>query len=134
MGDTYKGNYQNGIKSGYGVYTWPDGSKYKGYWENDVVSGYGKMYDAEGKLTEKGFYSNGGYIGDSKNKSNDDQIGSGWFEYSGDDLYLYQQRDGDWWAKNVNTQREYNISNNTKYQSSVDLLNVAKAKDQLIAK
>ena len=29
-GHTYEGEYQNGIKCGYGAYTWPDGKKYEG--------------------------------------------------------------------------------------------------------
>jgi len=125
-GSKYKGNWKNGLKSGYGVYTWKDGSEYKGYWVNDSRTGYGKVYDDKGEITEKGFYSDDVYVGNSKS--------TGWFQYSGDELYLYQQRDGDWWAKNVNTQKEYNISTNAKYESSVNLLNAAKDKDELIAK
>jgi hypothetical protein len=32
------------VPNGYGVYTWPDGSRYEGDWLNGVKNGRGKYY------------------------------------------------------------------------------------------
>jgi hypothetical protein len=42
---------------------------------------------------------------------------------TGNKKYVYQVRDCKWIAKNTKTNKEFNISDNPKYQSSVDILN-----------
>lgn len=46
--DAYKGNLLNGLKDGYGVYTWSNGEKYDGEWSNDMMNGTGAFYYASG--------------------------------------------------------------------------------------
>eukprot|EP00919_Chromeraceae_sp_WS-2016_P063815 GHVR01151030.1.p1 GENE.GHVR01151030.1~~GHVR01151030.1.p1 ORF type:complete len:107 (-),score=28.69 GHVR01151030.1:193-513(-) len=36
----YEGQWKGKMKHGYGVQSWPDGSKYEGKWANDVASGH----------------------------------------------------------------------------------------------
>lgn len=33
-GRKYKGQYQNNVKHGYGIFEWPNGKKYEGHWLN----------------------------------------------------------------------------------------------------
>ena len=48
-GHSYQGDYHYGIRDGYGVYTWPDGSKYSGNWTNGVSSGKGVKIWTDGR-------------------------------------------------------------------------------------
>ncbi len=36
------GSYKNGMKHGYGVYKWANGSMYKGNWVENRISEYGE--------------------------------------------------------------------------------------------
>ena len=36
-----KGNFKNGYRDGYGVYTWPSGETYKGHWKSGKKHGKG---------------------------------------------------------------------------------------------
>jgi cell division septation protein DedD len=73
---TYEGHWQDGVKNGQGIMTYPDGSKYIGQWKNDRRSGQGTYtyfdggkYEGQWKDGRKNgqgtyFYSDGGkYIG-----------------------------------------------------------------------
>ncbi|CAD8096789.1 unnamed protein product [Paramecium primaurelia] len=42
-GSSYDGEFKNGFFSGQGTYCWSDGSKYKGQWSNNKMNGYGEM-------------------------------------------------------------------------------------------
>ena len=42
-GDSYNGEWNNGLMHGYGEYTWSDGQKYAGDWENGKHDGRGFM-------------------------------------------------------------------------------------------
>jgi hypothetical protein len=55
----YRGHYSGDKKTGYGVYTWDNGWKYKGNFDNDYRNGYGELYDSEAELQYKGFWDNG---------------------------------------------------------------------------
>ncbi|KAJ3395940.1 hypothetical protein CcCBS67573_g09247 [Chytriomyces confervae] len=35
-GDEYDGSYENGVRSGYGVYKWKGGARYTGDYKNDL--------------------------------------------------------------------------------------------------
>lgn len=78
--DEYRGNFIDGKKEGFGIYTWSTGSTYEGNWKNDNKNGYGVYKNKEGFIYEgeylegkkegkgkllfpKGDY----YIGDFKN-------------------------------------------------------------------
>ena len=44
---TYKGDFQNGLKNGYGIFTWYDRTKlryYKGSFANDKFNGLGILF------------------------------------------------------------------------------------------
>jgi|LauGreDrversion4_2_1035121.scaffolds.fasta_scaffold15526_1 hypothetical protein len=55
-----------------------------------------------------------------------------WSKYPGDEMYIYQKRGEDWYAKNKKTGQEYNISDVDKYKSSVDNLEKALKAKKLI--
>jgi len=45
------------------------------------------------------------------------------YNYPGDKAYVYGYKDGKWYAKNVATNREFDLSTNPKWKSSIDNLN-----------
>jgi hypothetical protein len=47
-----KGDYVDGKKSGYGVYTYSDGRKYQGAWLDDKITGKGKLTYPNGDIYE----------------------------------------------------------------------------------
>lgn len=47
-GEVYDGDFKDGIKNGQGTYTWPDGSKYVGEWKDDMRHGQGIHTLADG--------------------------------------------------------------------------------------
>lgn len=77
-GETYKGQYYQGLKNGYGEQTTVQGSGYIGEWKNDLKHGKGRMAFANGDLYEGGF--NGGVV-EGKGKFYNQQTGS---VYEGD--------------------------------------------------
>ena len=56
-GDTYKGRFDDFIRSGHGVYTYSNGEKYEGFWYEDKKHGEGALTNAEGKRTH-GYWNN----------------------------------------------------------------------------
>lgn len=52
-GDTYKGNFINGVKTGNGIFEWSNGIKYDGEWNNGLFNGEGTYVFPNG-----GSYSN----------------------------------------------------------------------------
>ena len=48
----FEGDFKEDLRTGYGVYTWPDGRKYEGNWENDLRSGKGKLTLRNGSIYE----------------------------------------------------------------------------------
>ena len=38
---TYRGDYKNNVREGFGVYTWPTGYSYQGEWKDDKMDGNG---------------------------------------------------------------------------------------------
>lgn len=51
-GAVYNGEWRGQFREGYGIQTWPDGSKYEGYWLNDKANGQGRLYHADGDVYE----------------------------------------------------------------------------------
>jgi len=47
-GQTYRGNWQNGLCHGHGLHTWPSGAKYEGDWESGKITGRGVYQYADG--------------------------------------------------------------------------------------
>jgi serine/threonine protein kinase len=58
-GDRYSGNLRNGLPSGWGTYTWSDGSKYVGAWKDGKQHGAGTEFDAAGIVDFKGTWFEG---------------------------------------------------------------------------
>jgi len=55
----YEGKYNGyGLRHGYGVFTWANGTVYKGSWSNDLMHGEGTMLFANGEKYE-GYWSKG---------------------------------------------------------------------------
>jgi hypothetical protein len=54
--ETYVGHFAKSIRNGYGVFTYSDGKTYKGEWKDDYKTGYGEEYDADGSLICSGMY------------------------------------------------------------------------------
>ncbi|RXZ78818.1 hypothetical protein EBB07_25260 [Paenibacillaceae bacterium] len=47
-GEQYRGEMKDGLKHGYGIYTWKDGTKYEGDWRADFEHGIGEKYYSNG--------------------------------------------------------------------------------------
>jgi hypothetical protein len=48
----YEGNYVDDKKTGYGVFSWPSGSRYEGNFTEDFRDGFGLMHWADGTTYE----------------------------------------------------------------------------------
>ena len=95
-----------------------------------TISGF-KYYSNGRKIDTKGVKTNftcndpefkksnsGGNTGDGSN------VSQGWLsDPTGSKKYVYQLRDCKWFAKNTTTNKEFNISDDSKYNSSVQILN-----------
>lgn len=58
--DTFSGFYKDGLRDGYGVFTWKkDGQVYFGQWKNGNMHGYGYVMNTSGKTIQAGYYENG---------------------------------------------------------------------------
>ena len=51
-GDYYRGNFQQGMKNGFGIYQFKDSSRYEGSFINNQMSGKGVYYFANGDKYE----------------------------------------------------------------------------------
>lgn len=59
----YNGEFNNGRKSGTGIFKWKDGSYYEGEYKNDQKHGKGKYVSADRKTVHDGQWRNGKFIG-----------------------------------------------------------------------
>lgn len=57
-GDVYKGNWVEDKRHGAGEYTWHDGSRYKGNYSHGIRSGYGIYYYTNGTIYEGTWQNN----------------------------------------------------------------------------
>lgn len=79
-GDTYEGEFENGLFHGYGVYTFSNKNRYEGQFKSDVMSGDGTMT-----------YNNGNrYVGQFLNGKRN---GLGVLTYANGDVYKGEFRD-----------------------------------------
>lgn len=60
-GETYDGEWKEGIFDGQGTYTWLNGSSYSGGYRRGEEDGKGTFTDGNGKVT-KGIWSNEGFV------------------------------------------------------------------------
>lgn len=77
-GATYKGEWLNDVKHGFGTYKNPDGTVYEGDWKNNMKNGRGTIWRKRNKLTVKE------YIGEWKD---DKMEGEGSFYFENEDIY-----------------------------------------------
>ena len=61
-GNTYKGEYKEDERDGYGEMKWTDGSIYQGEWSRGIQHGYGKMIFPNG-IVKEGFFEFNVYKG-----------------------------------------------------------------------
>ena len=69
-GDIYDGNFEYGVKSGYGKYTRNDKVEFEGFWNDDLPNGNGELIFQGNNL--KGYFRNGVFIENSENEENRD--------------------------------------------------------------
>jgi hypothetical protein len=60
--DSYEGQFNKGLPSGKGKYTWADGTYYDGHWEDGYRQGAGKMVYKDSTVV--GYWKKDKYIGD----------------------------------------------------------------------
>ena len=116
---TYEGDFADGVRHGYGILIWDDGTRYEGNWVNNDWNGKGKIqysngtiYDGEWNNGEKTYgteyYKSGDkYIG---HFYNGDFNGEGTYYYSGGDKYVGKWEDG-----KENGEGTYYFSGGDKY-------------------
>ncbi|HAP02077.1 MAG TPA: hypothetical protein DCQ93_09160 [Bacteroidetes bacterium] len=68
-GDSYIGEWKNGIQDGYGRMDWKDGSFYYGHFSANVLDGKGYYHSAEGKIMD-GYFENGVFQGTTQDEKN----------------------------------------------------------------
>ena len=56
-GDSYEGEWADDQMHGQGTFTWSDGRKYVGEYKEGKKEGQGELYDAHGKATHKGVWT-----------------------------------------------------------------------------
>lgn len=49
MRNRYEGNWKKGVRDGFGVFYYANGSKYEGYWKDNMKEGYAFYTDENGK-------------------------------------------------------------------------------------
>eukprot|EP01016_Furgasonia_blochmanni_P033648 TRINITY_DN3537_c0_g1_i3.p1 TRINITY_DN3537_c0_g1~~TRINITY_DN3537_c0_g1_i3.p1 ORF type:complete len:259 (-),score=22.81 TRINITY_DN3537_c0_g1_i3:467-1243(-) len=54
----YEGEMKNHMRNGFGVQTWPDGSRFEGLWKDDQAEGNGRLVDKNGNWYEGEFCAN----------------------------------------------------------------------------
>lgn len=58
-GDSYIGNYKNGVREGQGIFKFGVGNTYDGEWKAGLQNGYGTSRNSKGEIVHEGEWSNG---------------------------------------------------------------------------
>ncbi len=156
-GDVYKGQWKDGKLTGQGIYKWKDGTVYEGGWKDGKQNGQGTnkwpdgaVYVGQFKddfLHGQGTYTNpngekfsGTWVDgklDGKTPEDLDKITQSNTEcaqptepthrYKDDKNYRYAKSGDCWWAKNINNNKWFNLTELVKtkpnFQVSIDRLN-----------
>ena len=56
---SHKGNWKQGIYTGFGIHWYMDGKMYWGNWKNNKADGYGRLYDENKKIEQQGTWKDG---------------------------------------------------------------------------
>ena len=110
-GDTYDGQYINGIREGYGVYRYANGEKYEGEWHLNLKHGIGRMsYFKKGEQDGEynGFWEHGRRHGEGVFTYKNGDVYSGWWKHGekeGTGTYTFKSTNmkmfGDWVAGQI---------------------------------
>ena len=156
-GEVYKGQWKDGKLNGQGIYKWKDGTVYEGQWKDGKKNGQGTnkwpdkaVYVGQYKddfLHGEGTYTNpngekfsGTWVDgtlDGKSPEDLDKITQSNTEctqptepthkYKDDKNYQYAKSGDCWWAKNINNNKWFNLTELVKtkpnFQISIDRLN-----------
>ena len=110
-GDVYKGQWKDDMINGTGTYTNPNGVKFSGTWVNEKLNG--KSLEDLDKIKQ----SNTGCAQPTKPTHS----------YKDDKNYQYAKSGDCWWAKNINNNKWFNLTElvktNSKIKTSIDKLN-----------
>jgi hypothetical protein len=129
----YIGEFKNGKIHGKGTYTSTNNIDFTGTWEAGDFLWKGNKFTlnqldklARFQDIETGLPPENKTPGTNKKVKNS---AADWYRYSDpkytDNNYYYQKRGNEWFAKNVNTNQEFNISVIPKYQKTTVNLNLA---------
>ncbi len=58
----YVGDFQHGVRTGYGIYYWHSGARHEGQWENNQRHGNGVYYNADGTVGKQGVWQNDTFV------------------------------------------------------------------------
>lgn len=105
-GATYKGEWCNDVKHGFGTYKNPDGTIYEGDWKHNMKCGRGTLWKKRGKLIVKE------YVGEWKNDKMD---GEGFFYFENGDTYHGNFQDG-----KQSGRGKYLFVNGSKYEGEYE--------------
>jgi hypothetical protein len=105
---TYKGEWKNGKRHGWGTLLYPDGSQYRGEWSNDRFNGTGTKEYVNSKIYK--------YVGEWKNG---DKYGWGTEVYSTGSQYTGEWKEGKMHGKGILTTM-YGRKYNYKWKSTYD--------------
>lgn len=116
-----------------GFYKNPKGVEFKGEFKNNLFIYNGGAYTLD-QLNQCGNIQDLSYLkpSNSTNTSTAPHNRSGnWYVYPNDKTYIYQLRGETWYAKNIKTNQEFNISDDPRFKASIDRLIQANASKTL---
>lgn len=133
-GDVYVGQWKDNNKNGQGTRKYSDGSKYVGEWKDDKLNGQGTYTNLNG------VESSGIWVDDKLNGKSLDELDKitqsntecaqptePTHRYKDDKNYRYAKSGDCWWAKNINNNKWFNLTELVKtkpdIQISIDRLN-----------
>jgi hypothetical protein len=96
-GSLYVGEKENGLRHGYGKFSYADGGIYEGSWKYGAMEGEGKLYYPDGNIAYEGQWKNNAFNGKGKvfneepmelieefDYKNFDYLQDSWERYEGD--------------------------------------------------
>lgn len=83
-GETYEGEWVEGVRDGYGLFTWTDGSYYSGSFMANIREGKGYYHGTDGTIMD-GYFKNGDFVGTDEPAST--ELGDDYFEDEYEDYY-----------------------------------------------